>query len=274
MSLFTRQPRPLSWPAELALVVALAWAAFAAIPLALGEIGLGWDALNHHIYLGWTAQEGRFDRDFMAASGQSYQYPYLYWPVYKLALAGASGKWAGAVLASLHVAVVPAVWLLARACISEHSWYGFFMRMAGVVLGFQSIVVLSLFDSTSNDLLAATPLVWSIALALAPLDAARPAWLTTQRATVASGLLAGIALAFKLSNGPLAIVMPLLWLVPPGSALQRLRLALAGCAATLAGFGLFYGYWGWQLWLFHGNPMYPFLEGWFSIVRQVVGWKP
>jgi len=40
------------------------------------------------------------------------------------------------------------------------------MRFMAVLLAFLSGVVLSLFDSTSNDLLAAAPLVWSVALAL------------------------------------------------------------------------------------------------------------
>jgi hypothetical protein len=273
-ALEARGPRVLSWSTELTVVVVLAWAAFVAIPLTLGEIGLGWDALNHHIYLGWTAQAPRFDRDFMAASGQSYQYPYLYWPVYKLAMAGASGVQAGVVLASLHVTVVPGVWLLARACIGERSWYGFSMRLAAVVLGFLSIVALSMFDSTSNDLLAAAPMVWSIALAVESFDPARPLWLTPQWATAASGVMAGMAVAFKLSNGPLAVVLPVLWVAHVGPIRLRLRLVTIGCAATLAGFVIFYGYWGWQLWMFHGNPMYPFFEGTFSVVRRMAGWKP
>src|SRR5206468_634433 len=41
---------------ELGGITLLAWLALASIPFALGGIGLGWDALNHHIYLGWVAQ--------------------------------------------------------------------------------------------------------------------------------------------------------------------------------------------------------------------------
>lgn len=69
--------RLLRW--ELPFVGVFAWIAFISIPLFLGEIGISWDALNHHIYLGWTAGRPRFDLDFLAASYQSYQFPYLYW---------------------------------------------------------------------------------------------------------------------------------------------------------------------------------------------------
>jgi hypothetical protein len=58
---------------EQVLVVLASAAALAGIPIALGQIGLSWDALNHHIYLGWMAEHPRFDRDFLAASYQAYQ---------------------------------------------------------------------------------------------------------------------------------------------------------------------------------------------------------
>ena len=105
-------PALLRW--EGVFVCLLAWAGFIAIPLLQGEIGLSWDALNHHIYLGWTAERQRFGHDFLAAGYQSMQFPFLYWPVYKLAAAGWTGAWAGSVLATIHVVSVPPVWMIAR----------------------------------------------------------------------------------------------------------------------------------------------------------------
>lgn len=256
-----RMPSRDKW--ELGAIVLGAWVAFVSIPLILGEIGLSWDALNHHIYLGWTAQSPRFDRDMFAAAGQTTQFPYLYWPVYKLYSLGFPGNWAGAVLATLHLAVVPPVWLVARACIPGDQPYETFMRLLAVVLAFATGVVLSLFDSTSNDLLAAAPLAWSIALALQP----------NRRGIVLSGLCAGAAVAFKLSNGPIAIVLPLLWLMGAGSLKQKVIDVLAGSAAVLAAFVVVYGFWGWQLWSHFGNPIYPFYDHWFAVVRSAVGWR-
>lgn len=263
-----------SFRGELLAVCVLAWVAFVSIPLSLGEIGLSWDALNHHIYLGWTAEHPRFDRDFVAAGYQAYQFPYLYWPVYKLALSGWSGQSAGVVLATLHLIAVPPVWMIARTCIPGSTLFHAAMRLLAVVLAFSTAVVLSLFDSSSNDLMAAAPLVWAVAVALESLRKDRPTWLTPDRAIAISGLCVGVAVAFKLSNGPLAVVLPMLWIFATNGVLQRIRLVLIGSVTTLAGFALTYGYWGGQLWLHFGNPVYPFYDHYFAPVRALTGWQP
>lgn len=269
--------RPWSVPSagvELGALLLLAWAAFASVPLALGGIGLSWDALNHHVYLGWIADQPRFERDFLAASYQSFQYPYLYWPFYKLFQSGLSGQWAGVILVSLNIFVVPALWLVARICVPERSWYGAAMRSLAVTLAFLTGVVLSLFDSTSNDLLAAIPLVWAIALGMEPWDDQRPAWLTRRRLMLLSGSCAGAAVAMKLSNGPLAILMPLLWGIHGGGVKSRIANVAWGSVATFAGLVLLYGYWGWQLWIHYGNPIYPFYDNWFAPWREWLGRQP
>jgi hypothetical protein len=243
--------------------------AFALLPLWVGDLGLSWDALNHHIYLGWTAEHPRFDQDYLAASYQAYQYPYLYWPVYRLAMAGVHGATAGMVLALLHATAIPAVWLLARACIPGRDGFATGMRAAAVFLAFFSTGILSLFDATSNDLMAGIPLLWAYAFALQPVaEPGRP----VMRAAVMSGALAGMAVAFKMSNGPLAIVLPLLWAWPAGSVAARAGRCLAAGLAVLACFGTFYGYWGWQLWSHFGNPIYPLYDHWFEPLRMVTQW--
>lgn len=274
MRLRGRLMSPPSGKAELAALVLAAWVAFISVPLALGGIGLGWDALNHHIYLGWFAEQTRFDLDFLAASYQSFQYPYLYWPVYKLFQSGISGQWAGVILVSINILVVPAVWLIARVCVTEQSWYGLAMRWLAVALAFLTGVVLSLFDSTGNDLLGAIPLVWAIALALEPWDAQRPPWLTVRRLMLLSGLCAGASVAFKLSNGPLGILLPLLWACHGPSLRQRLMNVVTASIATVAGVLVFFGYWGGQMWVHYGNPVYPFYDDWFAPVRALIGRRP
>ena len=259
---------------EFPAICLLAWLAFVSIPLSLGGIGISWDALNHHIYLGWTAEHARFDRDFLAASYQSFQFPYLYWPVYKLSASGLSGAWSGAALATLHWMAVPPVWMMARVCIPGEQWLDVFMRMLAVVLAFLTGLVLSLFDSTSNDLLAAIPFVWALALALQPLDKARPQKLLTRNTVLWSGMLAGVSVACKLSNGPLALLLPGLWVLSASSSNERVMNAILGGMATMAGFILAYGYWGWELWIHFGNPIYPFYDPWFASLRALLGWHP
>lgn len=251
------------------IVYAIGALAFVAIPLVLGHIGLSWDALNHHIYLGWTVENSRLAQDFVPAGYQAYQYPYLYWPVYKLAVMGANGVTAGVVLALLHSAAIPPVWSIARDCIAGDDAFAFFMRALAVALAFLTGAVLSQFDSTSNDLLAGIPLLWAYAAALRPIAEPR---LDAARWVLASGVLAGIAVGFKLSNGFLAIVLPLLWLWPAGSVLQRLTRTIVAGVALMASVVLVYGYWGWQLWSHFGNPIYPLYDGAFEGLRTSLGW--
>lgn len=256
---------------ELAALVVAAWLALVSVPLALGGIGLSWDALNHQVYLGWVADAPRFDRDYLAASYQAYQFPYLYWPLYKLVQHGLPGQWAGVILASLNVLVVPPLWMIARAAVPDRDWYGVAMRWLAVALAFLSAVVLTHLDSTSNDLLAAIPLVWAVALALQPAAEDAHGRRAPSRLVLLSGLAAGISVAFKLSNGPLAVVLPLLWALRRTGLRARLLDVAGGSLATLVGFGVCYGYWGWQLWSHFGNPVYPFHGGVVDLLRAALG---
>jgi hypothetical protein len=259
---------------ELLLVMAGMWLILAAIPLGLGGMGISWDALNHHVYLGWTAFNPRFDRDWLAASYQSYQYPYLYWPFYKLVQLQVSGMWAGVVLVSLHILVVPALWLIARTCVPVRSWEGTLLRAGAVLLAFLGQLTLSLMDNTANDLYAGAPLVWAVALGLIASQAREPGgWLTPARAVALSGAFAGLAIAFKFSNGPLVLVVPLLWALAPGTPLQRLGQVLRGTSWSIVAFVLAYGWWGWQMWHLFGNPMYPLYDPWFAVLRELAEWR-
>jgi hypothetical protein len=255
------------------LVCLVAWGFLVAIPVSLDELGIAWDALNHHIYLGWTAQEHRFDRDFLGAGYQSFQSPYLYWPLFRMAQSGWSGASAGAVLASLHVVVIWPVWMLARLCVPGGAVFHVAMRVLAVALALMSSVVLSVFGASMNDLLAAAPLVWAVALAMEP--AARGTTMAPGvvcRYVLLSGLGAGLATGLKLSNGPLAILMPGLWLLCAREWRGRAMGVVLGSLGALAGFVLAYGYWGALLWRYYGNPVFPFYHHWFAPLRDWLVW--
>lgn len=262
-------PRP---AAELGLVTLGVWLALIAIPISLGGIGLSWDALNHHIYLGWVADKPRFGQDLLAASFQSYQYPYLYWPAYQLLAHGFSGVTAGIVLVTLDATLIPALWLIARCCIPDSSWHAAAMRAGAVVLAMVGQVSLSMMDTTANDVLASAPLAWAVALAMLALQPAH-GWLSSERAIGLSGLCAGVSVAFKLSNGPLALVLPVLWALAAAGWRPRLVHVMRGGIWTLAGFALAYGYWGWLLWQEFGNPVFPFMHASFEPLRALLGWR-
>lgn len=254
------------------LVILLAWGCLLAIPLSLGRFGLGWDALNHHIYLGWTAQQERFDRDFLGAGFQSFQSPYLYWPVFRMATGGWSGMSTGVVLASLHLVAVWPVWMLARLCAPGGTVFDLAMRILAVVLALMSSVVLSVFGASMNDLLAAAPLVWAVALAMEPAANVGMASAAARRNVLLSGVCAGLSVGLKLSNGPLAILLPGLWMLCARGLRARSTAVLLGTLGALAGFLVAYGYWGWELWRHFGNPIFPFYDHWFAPLRAWVGW--
>ena len=260
---------------ELPFVLIVLWLIFISVPLYLGRLGLSWDALNHHIYLGWVADAPRFGKDHAAASTQAYQYPYLYWPVYKLAISGFSGQTAGVVLATLHLLTVPPVWMVAKVLIPAQGVYAMAMRVAAVLLAFMSAVPLKMLESTGNDLLAAAPFLWAVALAFQAI--AQPAPVHHARITrtaVIAGLLAGLAVSFKLSHGPLAVLLPLVFVFCDGPWLARAKWAVLCALAIFLGFVVTYGYWGYQLWLQFGNPIYPFYDGYFQLWRNGTGLHP
>jgi hypothetical protein len=240
-----------------------------AFPLIRGEMLLNWDALNHHIYLGWVADLARFDKDFLAAGSQSYQYPYLYWPIYRLYMSSLSGRWVGVIWIALHTLVIPPVYLMARASLRGHTWYDVSMRFFALQLALSSVVLVAYTSVTSNDVLASIPLLWAMAFAIKAFEL--PSARTDQglRWACFSGLLAGISVAFKWSNGPVSLALPILWLWAPayGWRPRMIRVLIAGIATLISCF-FTYLPWGWQLAHYMGNPLYPFLG---DIVHELHG---
>lgn len=245
------------WLELLALTVLMALTA-ASVILQAGEWSWSWDALNHHIYLGLISESPRWDLDVAAASVQSYQYPYLYWPVYRISSLPISGAAAGALWAAFQVAMVlPPVWLASLHLLPTEgsATQAVFERGAACVLAGSSVVVMAATGTTGNDLMASVPLVWATALMAAPQSSVR-------RACAASALW-GVATAFKWSNG-LALPLLLTWWWRQERPHLSLRRGVPMALAAAAGFGAAYAPWGWQLWRFNGNPFHPFFASLFG----------
>jgi hypothetical protein len=247
--------------AELTLLTAVVALGAAALAHDAGYFGWSWDALNHHVYLGLMAESSRLGQDVVAASFQSYQYPYLYWPVYRLSLLSGDGASVAAGWAAFQAALLlPPVWFLSLRLLPAEAgsprWWAAAERTAACALAFTSVVVLTGLETTANDLLAAVPLVWAFAaMAVEP---------STHRSAAAAAALWGVSAACKLSN---AVFLPLLlvwWAASPRAGRGR-RGAVMAIAATV-GFGLAYLPWGLQLWRLTGNPFYPYFRTLFGPV--------
>lgn len=244
--------------AEALVLTLLLTIAAAAVPLTQGHLGWSWDALNHHVYLGLTAEHPRWDLDVIPASYQTYQYPYLYWPVYRLSLLPLPGAVAGAAWSAFQaLLVVPPVWLICHRLLplAGTAWKGMVERTGATVLAFMSVVVLAALETTANDLLASVPLLWAIAVGLKGRSSDRQASL--------AAALWGMATAFKLSNG-LYVGWLLLWWWLPQRPHLPLKRGLALGAGALLGFCVTYAPWAWQLWRATGNPFYPYFASVFG----------
>jgi hypothetical protein len=238
---------------ELFAVTLLAAMAAASLPLLNGHLGWSWDAINHQVYLGMTAEQPRWHLDVLAASGQTYQYPYLYWPVYRMALLDAQGAWVAAAWSALQAAcVIPPVWLAAYRLLPQErgAAEAAAERVAACVLGVMSIVLWASLETTANDLLAAMPLLWAVAIGLKPTPSGRR--------LLAMGAMFGVSVAFKLSNALFAPLL-LLWWFEARAPYLSLRRGLSLWGGAAVGFLVAYAPWGVQLWTNMGHPLYPFM---------------
>ncbi len=243
---------------ELAALTALAALLAAALQWLGGEQGWSWDALNHHVYLGLVAEQPRWHLDVMAASYQSYQYPYLYWPVYKLAAAGLGAPMVATLWAAAQALVLlPPLWLIALRLLPESGavFAPWLERAVACLLAMLSLVIVAALQTTANDLLAAVPVLWAIAVWMQPGHGLA--------AAAGGAALLGVGVAFKLSNG-LFLPLLLLWWWRPGPVAENLRRAVVMAAAFGLGLALAYGPWGWQLLQHTGNPFYPYFGAWFA----------
>lgn len=260
---------------ETTLAFALVLGVFVSVPLQRDGIGLSWDSVNHHIYLGWVADGARFDKDYFAAGSQSYQFPYLYWPIYKMASWGWTGAAAGMVWAVLHALVCFPLIHLMRSLIPERDTYSTVFRMGGVLFGVGTILVLRAPETTGNDVLAALPFLWALAIGVRAISLRDTLSVPQQaRNAVCMGLLTGASIAFKLSNG---FILPALLLLPMAFAarpIDRCLCAVYCFIAVVVGFWATYGWWGYQLWVHFGNPVFPFYDSAFSVLRSALDWQP
>lgn len=243
---------------ELLLFTLLAMAAAAALPLCNGQFAWSWDALNHHVYLGMFAEHPRWDLDVIPASNQSYQYPYLYWPVYRLSLLNAPGVVLGMIWAAVQAGLLmPPLWFISLRLLPDQgsAWHGALWRAAGCVMAWMSLILLVGLETTANDQLAAVPLLWAIAVGLRTPPSDRQAFL--------AAALWGVSSAFKLSNG-LFVFWLLVWWWVPSRPHWPLRRGFALAMGANLGFGIAYAPWGVQLWRVTGNPFYPMLTSIFG----------
>lgn len=224
----------------------LAWVAFA------GK-DLGFDLINHHLYLGFAWWHDRHGPDLFAAAAQSYQNPLGFVPLYAMVAAGWPAWAVGLALGLVHAACA---WPLAR--LVQALWPApadGAARWLALSLSLAAPVYLLNLGTSSFDPVSAL----LVLLALV-------AWFTGTgdwRAMAVSGALLGAACGLKLSNVVfLAGLLPLAVLRLATGRLRPMPLLALG-AGMVAGAMITFADWGWKTWSAVGDPLFPLLDGWF-----------
>lgn len=210
-----------------------------------------WDLRNYHLYNGYAALQGRLSLDLAPAQMQSYFSPVLD-VFHYLLMTVLPGPVAGFVLGVLHgllfVPVAGIAWQVLQGR-AERAWLAPLLAVAGLCTG----TVLAGFGNTMADNTTALFVLGSVWLVLRGQSqgkAGTGVWL-------GAGTLIGIAVALKLTNAIYAVGLAAAVLVAVRGWGQRLRALLLVTLAALAVAALVTGWWYWQLWQMHGNPLLP-----------------
>jgi hypothetical protein len=220
---------------------------------------LNWDALNYHLYSGYSVAHDRFGTDFLAAGPQSYFSPYAHVPLYAMVMAHWPSLTIGTVLAAAHSINLWLTYELALRVVPRRAFrpaYG--VAVFAVILAALNPVLLQTMGSSYVDITTGAVALagWVVLAAMFE----RP----TTKGMVLAGVLLGVATALKMSNAVFAIAGVAVVLCLPGALSARLRLAaIYGLACALA-FGATYGAWGLRLWQEFHNPFFPFFNGLFG----------
>lgn len=236
--------------------------AAAIVPIVFGlfSVLLGadtnWDLYNYHVYGPFALLNDKLDIDLAPAGFQGYFNPLLDLPVYLLNT-NLPGIVAGFILGFLHGLCFVAVLGIVRCVLSEmgpeQRWLQLFIAaFCCLTPNFLTGIGNSMGDNTT-----ALFSLFSIYVLVAN-------WSVLGRWSVSgfllfsvAGLLAGLAVGLKLTNGVSALAICIALLCYPAAVLARLRGSFIFGLGVLAGTALTGGYWMFEMWTRFGNPLFP-----------------
>lgn len=243
--------RPSTW-----LSLAACLLTGAVLSVALGQEA-SWDTRNYHLYNPWAWLNRRHALDLAPGGLPSYFNPLPDVPYYLLAT-GPAGHWPRVVAALqgmwfgglLHV-----LWRIAhRLSALRGLAFGWGDRFA-VLIGASGTMLIAQTGSTANEVPMAMLTLLGLYI-LMPLYLDQVAPLSWRRA-FGAGLCCGLAAGLK----PTAVVYPpamaIALLITLGLRRQAWRLAGFYAAGACLAFAVAYGWWGWHLYQFSGNPVFP-----------------
>lgn len=225
-------------------------------------LDLNWDFMNYHLYGPYLMLEHRLERDYFAASLQSYLNPLAHVPHYLMIRAGWPALLIGSLLAAFHCLNLLFVALLTREALPAQAAPDAAWPMLAVLLALTAPLFITTAGSSFADPLTSVPVLAAIWLLLRAERLSSLGW----REAAAIGLLLGLASGLKLTNGVLAVALMLPVALHWGWRFRgrALPLLAALTASTVLGFVLTHGYWSWQLWKTFGSPLFPMFNGLFQ----------
>lgn len=269
---------PFRFPAAFRLLVGFLWRCPWPAVLVACLVGSGllsvylgqdnnWDLKNYHVYNPWALLNDRAGIDFFAAGVQTYFSPFLDLPYYMLAF-----EWLPhrprlvAFLAGLPFGVLVCVTLYLTNRVLADLALPKAARLAtaalAVALGTTGAATLPQVGTTFNEIQVAALMACGLAVLLREVRGGTKAPLG--HGVLLGGLLFGLAAGLKLTASIYAPATALALLASvadkPRAARAMLVFSLGWCLA----FSLAYGWWGYQLYAAHGNPVFPLFEGLFG----------
>jgi hypothetical protein len=233
---------------------------FAIMAYSVGQDG-NWDFYNHHFYNAHSFMNDRFWFDIQAGQRQNYFSPFLDIPFYVLTQAF------GTLIASLFYAVfqswqAPAIFILSYLLLRSLDLR--FPAALAIAVCLTVLAVLTplnflLVGTTTGDNSTATIVLAGLScfvLALSRIHRSPPVkwnWVLFASA----GILTGLAVGLKLTNGPFAVALAVCGLLVPGDFRLKFKVVLVLGFSSFAGLLLGYGYWGWFLYQEFQNPVFP-----------------
>ncbi len=244
-----------------ALAIAIVFAVFFCYLAYIAGQDANWDFYNYHYYNAYAFLNDRFWFDIQPAQRQTFFNPFLdipfFWLTQKIGILGASLSYAA--FQSLQA---PALFMLCYVLIrgtglhpGRSAWGALILTTIGLLapLNFQQI------GTTWGDSTTATLVLGGISVFFLNFSKAlRPATSSGQILLLASaGALLGLAVGLKLTNGPYVVALMICIGFLPQSPKIRVQCLVVFCLASLLGFLLSYGYWGWFLYDQLQNPVFP-----------------
>jgi hypothetical protein len=245
---------PVLIPLAIASVMGASWGLFA------GK-DLNWDQLNYHYYIAYALLSGRIDQDFFAASVQSYLNPVGYVPFYVGVSSGMHSVLISMALAGVQGLSIALLYFIARRCLGVNgSSEGIRLPALAAFVGCSTPVFWAILGTSFLDPLLVVPMLGGFLLLLGKRDQ-EIRWVQAFWA----GVLFGIAAGLKYSNAFFAIAaVPLFFVTERSRWSAGIRPLAAYFAGGLVAVGLSAGPWMWRLYQKFGNPLFPFMNGWFK----------